>query len=201
MQTEGCIDSPCASSEVVRLNASALSDPNSLRTSLSSPLVSDSSPTFSALVDSGSTHCFIDTNFARNYDLPTSSVPPIELRLFDGTSNSVITQSVQLPVTFSTSESMTISFYLTPLDPSCSVVLGYNWLTRYNPLVDWVLGSINFRPQLLDSSPLTPTSSARAATVPLQNSASDEAPNTSVPTPKISVIGAAAFMHACKRPG
>ena len=96
---------------------------------------------------------------------------------------------------------MTISFYLTPLDPSCSVVLGYNWLTRYNPLIDWVLGSINFRPQLLDSSPLTPTSSARAATVPLQTSASDEAPNNSVPTPKISVIGAAAFMRACKRPG
>ena len=96
---------------------------------------------------------------------------------------------------------MTISFYLTPLDLSCSVVLGYNWLTHYNPLIDWVLGSINFWTQLLGSFPLTPTSSARAATVPLKTSASVEAPNTSIPTQNISVIGAAAFMHACKRPG
>ena len=117
------------------------------------------------------------------------------------TFNSFIPQSVQLPVTLSTGDSMTISFYLTPLDPSCSVVLGHNWLTHYNLLIDWVLGSINFRPQLLGSSLLTPTSSTRVATVPLQTSASVEAPNTSITTQKISMIRAAAFMRACKRPG
>ena len=42
------------------------------------------------------------------------------------TFNSVIPQSVQLPVTLSTGDSMTISFYLTPLNLSCSVVLGHN---------------------------------------------------------------------------
>ena len=178
-----------------------LSDPNSLRISLSSPLVSDSAPIFSALVDSGSTHCFVDSTFGRNYELPTTSVPPIELRLFDGTSNSIITQSVQLPVLFPTGETMTISFFMTPLDPSCSVVLGYNWLTRYNPLIDWVLGSIKFRPHLLDSSPLTSTSTARAATLPSQNRVSEEAPKHSDTTPHISMIGAAAFMHASKQNG
>jgi hypothetical protein len=75
---------PCATSEVVRLNASALSDPNSLRLSLTSSLISDSSSVISALVDSGSTHCFVDTEFVHFYNLPLVSVSPIELKLFDG---------------------------------------------------------------------------------------------------------------------
>ena len=97
---------------------------------------------------------------------------------------------------------MIVNFYVTPLDPSCSLVLGYNWLTRYNPLIDWVLGSIIFRPQIID--PLTPslTSSAKAAKLPQQNPiASVEVPTPSDSAPHISLIGAAAFMRACKLPG
>lgn len=185
--------------EVVRLNASALSDPNSLRISLSSSLVSVS---FSALVDSGSTHCFVDSAFAQHRNLPVYSINPIELRLIDGSIGSAITQSVDVPVLFSSGESMTISFYVTPLDQSCSVVLGYNWLTRYNPLIDWVLGSITFRPQLLDWS-APPTSSARAAMLPPQvPSVSTETPQSDpASAPRISMIGAAAFVRACKLPG
>ena len=197
---EDCVDPPCAFSEVVRLNASALSDPNSLRVTLSSPLLSDLIPPISALIDSGSTHCFVDPKFVQHHKLPVTSVSPIELKLFDGTSNSVITKSLDLPVIFPSGESMTINLYVTPLDPSCSVVLGYNWLTRYNPLIDWVLGSIIFRPQLLDPLNPLPTSSARAAKLPPQKpSVSDETPKTSAP--KISLIGAAAFMRASKLPG
>ena len=85
------------------------------------------------------------------------------------------------------------------------MVLGYNWLTRYNPMIDWVLGRIIFRPQLLDQSISTPTSTARAASLPSQKaSVSDETPEPSEPSvsvPSISIIGAAAFMRACKLPG
>ena len=129
-QTEDCIDPSCAPTEAVRLNASALFDPNSLHILLTSPFVSDSFSKISALVDSRSTHCFMDTGFVRSHQLSVYPVKPIELRLFDGTSNSVITESLQLPVLFLTGESMTIDFYVTLLDSSCSMVLGFNWLTH-----------------------------------------------------------------------
>ena len=80
---------------------------------------------------------------------------------------------------------------VTPLDSSCSVVLEYNWLTCYNPSIDWVLGSIKFRLHLLESPTLSLMSSAQKAQLHSQNPM----------PPCIALIGAAAFALVSKQPG
>jgi len=105
---------------------------------------------------------------------------------------------------------MNLDFYVTPLDSSYSLVLGYNWLARHNPLVDWVNGSINFHPSLQENlAPShvvanTPLASLSFLDTPLQSSdsaVSIPASETSVSNsgrPNITIIGAATFLHASK---
>jgi type 1 fimbria pilin len=125
VRAEGCIGTPHMTNEV-RLNASTLSS-DSLTLLISSD--SASGTAIKALIDSGSTHCFLDSNFVKQHNLRSSLIPLILLRLFDTTTNAVISKSVDLPLRFPTGEIQTISFYVTLLDTSCSVVLGHNWLT------------------------------------------------------------------------
>ena len=164
-QAGSCVEPNCTVKEA-RLNASALSDPNLL-----CPLVTASKyniPPFPALVDSGSTHCFVDQSFINIYTISTYSVPPIMLHLFDGTTTMIITCVTDLSIHFMSGDVTLMTFYVTSLDSDCQIVLGHNWLTRFNLLIDWVLGSITLRLPLHQMpTPSTPPDSSQLDTLSL----------------------------------
>ena len=80
---------------------------------------------------------------------------------FNGTTNSTITQAINL----STGDITPTTFYVTPLDGSCSLVLEHNWLTLHNPLIDWVVSSISFHAPK-QTMPATPSSPPQPPDLP-----------------------------------
>ena len=91
---------------------------------------------FQALVNSKSTHCFIDSKFIDTHHLKTSATPPVTLCLFDGSSNNTISEIANLSIIFFTGDCMNLNFYITLLDSSYSLILEYNLLAQHNSLID-----------------------------------------------------------------
>jgi hypothetical protein len=99
-RTQGCVEPICVTEEA-RLNASALSDTNSVFVSLASNFTPDP---YLALIDSSLMHCFVNPGFISTYKLRPYNILLIPLRLFDGTSNSIISQATNLHIRFLTGE-------------------------------------------------------------------------------------------------
>ena len=194
------------------LNVSTLSDPNALI-----PLVSVlpyNLENIRTLVDSGSTHCFVDLQFVHQNKYTTHTISPVTLWLFDGSSNFVITQAVDLSILFPATGDVTpMNFYIALLDSECKIVLGHNWLTRFNPLIDRVLSSVEFRTFAgsLPVPPLTPSPGLPGGSVPGLPDRSDPglvppglAPSVDVlvcTPPHVSPVNAVTFTRACKLEG
>src|SRR5258708_7560189 len=128
---------------VIRLNSTSISLNSFL--SLTSTSVSKHARPFVALLDSGSSHCFVDELFAKKNKLLLSKLPStILLQLFDRSTRNSISHKTTIPLTFSTGETHQMEFYVTKLDKGYSIVLGYDWLVHHNPSIDWAETKVVF---------------------------------------------------------
>src|SRR5882724_11746955 len=126
----------------------------------------------------------------------------------NGPSNSVIFQALDLQIHFPTRESQNLTFYITPLDQSCTIGLGYHWLTCYNPLIDWVLGSIFFWQPLQHKSKSSPPVKTLPSSAPLPKLPDPvlDIPKSVLPVEsqkplRVTLINAAAYSRTSKLEG
>lgn len=201
----GCIPRITEPNEerVVCLNAAALTDKRMLTISLSA---SHMHP-FRTLVDSGSTDCYLDYVLAARYRLAKKPLAkPLQLHLFDGSLAGSITEYVTLNVRFPTGKRMYIDFLLTKLDPSCSAVLGHNWLVQTNPTIDWKSGHIELDSALRElANPLQENANATdSLTASVGDMSSAKASKAKAKVAEggsidVRIIGAAAFAMLSKK--
>ena len=100
-----------------------------------------------ALIDSGASDNFIDSSLVAQKNIKTQLLPhPIRLRLFDGnvTSSGLITHIYTTEVILQ-GKKQKIPLLVTKLHPSCKVVLGFKWLEKYNPDIDWREKTLTWR--------------------------------------------------------
>jgi hypothetical protein len=151
-------DSPCAD-RVVVLNTIISPKVKALLipvTSLHFPNLS-----FSCMIDCGSSHCFIDSHYAKVNHFLIVSILQIRLCLIDGSSPSYILCTTDISVWFPCRTTHQVRFLITKLDTKFSAVLGLDWLTLHNPLINWADSSVTFRDHP-DTSPVTTTQSVLA---------------------------------------
>ena len=114
----------------------------------------------------------------------------------------MITEATDLSIHFTSGD-------VTPLDSDCKIVLRQNWLTRFNLLIDWVLGSIVFRTPLQQvpapsslPDPIAPSLSAqRLDPLSVSPSPTDSPKAPGLRAPQIALINAVVYAHACKLEG
>ena len=90
-----------------------------------------------SLVDSGSSGCFVDASFVYKHKIPVREIALFSLLLLNGTVNNFIYQVVSLPIQFPYGISLSLKLFVTSLDSSYVLVLDYNWLFQYSPIIDW----------------------------------------------------------------
>jgi hypothetical protein len=99
---------------------------------------------FSCMIDCGSSHCFIDSHYAKVNHFPNISISRMRLRLIDGSSPSYITCATNISVQFSCGTTHQVRSLITKLNTKFSAVLGLDWLTLHNPLINWADSSVTF---------------------------------------------------------
>src|SRR5260370_5763635 len=157
--SRGCPEKGSAA-PVIWLNSTSLS-PNSFLLSLTSAAISKHAHPFVALLDSGSSHCFVDELFAKKNKLLLSKLPStIPLQLFDGSTRNSVSHKTTILLTFSTGETHWMEFYVTKLDKGYSIVISYHYLVCHNPSINSAETKVVFpRTVKAPERPSVPTSS------------------------------------------
>jgi hypothetical protein len=151
--------------ERVHLNAASFRSPSALFIDIHTENIQN----IRTLIDSGSSDCFIDSRFALANNFHLENLPiPLRLSLFDGSAsaNGLIIQFTTQKIRLPCGAQQPVRFLLTTLDHSASAVLGYSWLHRYNPLIDWVTHDITFRTNEDGSTSVEPPSSNHSTRPP-----------------------------------
>ena len=105
---------------------------------------------FSLLIDSGATRNFVDAILLHKLQIPTVKLErSIRVILIDGqkTGSGHITHYTFLKLQFENEMEQEEMFYVTKLDHEHPLVLGFEWLERHNPIIDWKTPSLAFRGQ------------------------------------------------------
>jgi hypothetical protein len=97
------------------------------------------------MVDCGSSHCFIDSHYAKVNHFLIVSIPQMRLHLIDEFFLSYIMRATDISVWFPCGTTHQFSFLITKLNTKFPAVLGLDWVTLHNPLIDWADSSVTFR--------------------------------------------------------
>jgi hypothetical protein len=128
---------------------------NISRNSISVPInIGSSKQTVKTLIDSGAGGLFIDQNFAKNFDINYLE-EPVKAYNVDRTENKWGTINAYVNLEFTLGEQkFKEQFYVTGLGKQ-RIILGFPWLHKYNPIIDWKKGEITFKPFRIDWRRLT----------------------------------------------
>jgi hypothetical protein len=99
---------------------------------------------FSCMINCGSSHYFIDSHYAKVNHFPIVSIPRMRLHLIDRSSPSYIMRATNIFVQFPCRTTHQVRFLITKLDTEFSAVLGLDWLTLHNLLINWADSSVTF---------------------------------------------------------
>ena len=100
-----------------------------------------------ALIDSGATICCIDLHFTWRMKCPLKKLPqPIYAQNTDRTNNKggMICHQIDLHLRIDKKNSIQ-RFFVMDLGKKNNNILGYPWLTKCNPIIDWTTGTVTLR--------------------------------------------------------
>jgi hypothetical protein len=119
---------------------------NISRNSIYVPInIGSSKQTVKTLIDSSAGGLFIDQNFAKNFEINYLD-EPVKAYNVDGTENKQGTINAYVNLKFKLGDwKFNKCFYVTGLRKQ-EIILGFPWLHKYNPIIDWKKGEITFKP-------------------------------------------------------